>query len=359
MKLTGGPMDFVKWQGHDFSFRGMSGPEDAALSGAAHLLSFTGTDTIMAIDFLEDYYDADSNIELIGGSIPATEHMIHMVAADGVNRDELVDSDYLTFKRLITEIYPSGPISIVSDTWNFWKVLKDLIPGLKWEIMNRDGRLVLRPDSGDPVHIVAGYHVNEVEVVFSAHETKYNFITKDKIMEHVEFVGAYEYLYTLFPGPDTPWGYKQLDPHIGLIYGDSITMARQRDILSRLEEKMFCASNLVLGIGSFTYQYVTRDTYMMAMKATYSENEKGEQKEMFKDPITDDGTKKSAKGLIRVNEDLTYTDCVTWEEESTGMLREVYRDGQIIILQMEGDKEEISAPMEYASIIIDSYSFWG
>jgi nicotinamide phosphoribosyltransferase len=333
MRLTGGPMDFVKWQGHDFSFRGMSGPEDAALSGAAHLLSFTGTDTILAIDFLEDYYGADSNTELIGGSIPATEHMIHMVASEGLTRDECVDSDYFTLKRLITKIYPNGPISIVSDTWNFWKMLKVIIPGLKAEILERDGRLVIRPDSGDPVHIVAGYRFNEVQVDYVNDEPRYFFVTDDKTateMEDVEFVGAYEYLYKLFPGTITSLGYKQLDTHIGLIYGDSITMERQRDILKRLEEKGFCASNLVLGIGSFTYQYVTRDTYMMAMKATYAETRDGRQKEIFKDPITDNGIKKSARGLVRVNEDLTYTDGVTWEEESKGILQTVFQDGVIV-----------------------------
>ncbi len=73
---TGTPKEFVQWQGHDFSMRGMDGIDSAARSGAAHLLSFSGTDTIPAIDFLEEFYMADSGKELIGASVPATEHSV-------------------------------------------------------------------------------------------------------------------------------------------------------------------------------------------------------------------------------------------------------------------------------------------
>ena len=112
------------------------------------MLSFSGTDTLPAIDFLEEYYNANCEKELIGMSVPATEHS---VMCSGTKDDEIG-----TFNRLITQIYPSGIVSIVSDTWDFWKVVTEFLPTLKDVIMARDGKVVIRPDSGDPVDIICG-----------------------------------------------------------------------------------------------------------------------------------------------------------------------------------------------------------
>ena len=124
-----------------------------------------------------------------------------------------------------------------------------------------------------------------------------------------------------------------LDEHIGLIYGDSITLERCEAICSQLEAKGFASTNVVFGIGSYTYQYVTRDTFGFAMKATYGEVN-GEGRAIFKNPKTDDGTKISAKGLIRLDgnelEVTTMTDEVSKEEEAGGLLEVVYRDGEIL-----------------------------
>ena len=140
--------EFVQWQGHDFSMRGQTSIASAMASGAAHLLSFTGTDTIPAIDFLEYYYGANAESELIGGSVPATEHSV-MCLGGSETEDE-------TFKRLIVDVYPKGIVSIVSDTWDYWKVIGETLPALKEIIMGRDGKVVIRPDSGDPVDILCG-----------------------------------------------------------------------------------------------------------------------------------------------------------------------------------------------------------
>ena len=136
---TGYDKSFIQWQGHDFSFRGMSGIEDALTSASAHLLSFTGSDTIPSVDFIERYYHGNCTKELLAGSVQATEHSV-MCAGGEINELD-------TFKRLITETYPSGIVSIVSDSWDFFNVLDNILPTLKDDIMNRNGRVVIRPDS--------------------------------------------------------------------------------------------------------------------------------------------------------------------------------------------------------------------
>ncbi len=318
-KETGGDENFVQWQGHDFSFRGMSSVETAMVSGAGHLLSFTGTDTVPAIDFLEKYYGASCEVELIGGSVSATEHSV--MCAGGK------ENEMGTFERLITEVYPSGIVSVVSDSWNFWKVVTEYLPHLKEKIMARDGKLVIRPDSGDPVDILCGTTIvnGNTELRIAGNDPEY--IRK----------GLIECLWDTFGGTINEKGFKQLDPHIGAIYGDSITIDRCNEICMRLKEKGYASTNVVFGIGSFTYQYNTRDTFGWAMKATYVEREDPNDEihgyAIFKDPMTDDGTKKSARGLINVERrGLNYQlhDNQTWDGENEGSLRVIFEDGELI-----------------------------
>ena len=207
---TSSTPDFVDWQAHDFSMRGMAGLEAATMSSAGHLLSFLGTDTIPTIDFLETYYLADSDTEMVGGSVAATEHSVMSM---GTNLGE-----QSTFKRLITEVYPNGIVSIVSDTWNLWKVLIEYLPNLKKEVLSRNGKVVIRPDSGDPVAIICG-NPNGA----SAEEKK----------------GVIQLLWDVFGGSINDKGFKELDSHIGAIYGDSITIERTKEICKRLKENGF------------------------------------------------------------------------------------------------------------------------
>jgi len=307
--------EFVDWQGHDFSMRGMAGLEAALMSASGHLLSFTGTDTIPAIDFLEEYYNADSDKDLVGGSVAATEHSVMSM---GTNAGESE-----TLKRLITEVYPNGIVSVVSDTWDLWKVLTEYLPNLKKEVLARDGKLVIRPDSGDPIKIICG--------------------DPDAENIHVK-KGVVELLWDIFGGSTNEKGYKELDPHIGAIYGDSITLDRAKGICENLKQKRFASTNVVLGVGSFTYQYNTRDTFGFAMKATYGEVN-GEGRDIYKDPVTDDGTKKSAKGLIKIikeNGAYKMIDQVSWSEEASGELKEVFKDGKLL---QETSLEEIRSRM--------------
>ncbi len=375
---TTGSTEFVQWQGHDFSMRGMSSLETACTSGGAHLLSFTGTDTVPAIEWLEQYYGADVEKELVGASVPATEHSVMCMGTK--------DGELATFSRLL-DLYPNGILSVVSDTWNLWEVIKrkGLCEQLKDKIFRRGewkhkngttytpcidennreyfrgsdgieysnesiknsldithipGKLVIRPDSGDPVDIICGVK-RTTDIHYKGPDTP----TQIEVQK-----GVVECLWDIFGGTVTEQGYKVLDSHIGAIYGDSITTERATEICERLKAKGFASTNIVFGIGSYTYQMNTRDTFGFAMKATYGEVlTKGEYRtdgsgakypdviearEIFKDPITDSGEKKSARGLLRVdyNEkgEIALYQQQTKEQEEQGLLEVIFLDGKLI-----------------------------
>lgn len=316
-KLTGFENDFLGFMCHDFSMRGMAGLEASVLSGMAHMTSFVGSETIPAIAALESYYNADTSKELIAATIPATEHSVMCAGSK--------ESEFDTYKRLLTETYPNGFVSIVSDTWDYWKVITEHLPALKEEILARDGRFVVRPDSGDPVDIICGKQDED--------RIGGNYVSF--YPDTVEGKGTYELLWDIFGGTINEKGYKVLNPKIGIIYGDSITLDRQKEIYKRLEAKGFAATNLVLGIGSYTYQLKSRDSLGFAIKSTWCKVN-GEGIEIFKDPKTDDGVKKSLKGLILVSdygdgEDKTLVaiDQVTEEQEKGGLLETVFLNGSI------------------------------
>ncbi len=303
--ITGAPKEFIDFQGHDFSFRGMSSLQSAVVSGASHLLSFKGTDTVPAIDFMERYYAADCTKELIGCSVPATEHSV--MCMDGET------GELETFRRLITKIYPKGIVSIVSDTWDFWQVLGEYSKILKDEIMARDGKVVFRPDSGNPADIICG--------------TERDIMDQALPERTPEEKGAVELLWEIFDGTVNEKGYKVLDQHVGLIYGDSITYQIAQEILTRLEKKGFASNNIVFGIGSYTYQFTTRDTWGWAVKATYGVVN-GEARNIYKKPKTDNGAKNSAKGLLLVTKDKKLKQEVSWEEFNSpdNLLQTVVKD---------------------------------
>lgn len=269
-KMTGGNIALIPYQGHDFSMRGMVLPEGAAVSGIGHLSCFTGSDTLPAIDLIEDYYGCSG---MIAGSVAASEHSVMTLLGK--------EGEFETFEKLIIN-QPTGIISLVSDGFSFWKVVGEYLPKLKDLILARDGKVVIRPDTGIPEDILCG----------DAEQTN-EYARK----------GLIQSLWDLFGGTVNSKGYKVLDSHIGSIYGDSITEKRQKAICSRLKKNGFATTldNFVLGIGSFTYNYVTRDTHGFAIKATYGVID-GEERLIFKDPQTGDGAKKSARGRIALVE---------------------------------------------------------
>lgn len=315
---------------HDFSMRGMAGIEAAIVSGMAHMTSFCGSETIPAIRAVEEYYNADSSKELVAATVPATEHS---VMCAGGKEDELE-----TFRRLICEVYPNGIVSIVSDTWDFWQVVEDFLPKLKKEIMARDGRVVIRPDSGDPVDIICGLRTNPhfntriVEGHYYCCYAPFDIDSEYVEISEGQYYGAYYMLGKTFGWNTTDTGFRYPSTKIGLLYGDSITLERQKQIYLRLEGAGMAACNLVLGVGSFTYQFKSRDSLGFAVKATACKIN-GELKEIFKQPKTDDGTKNSLKGLITIYEENgTYVakDCVSEAEEMEGALEPVFVNGNLV-----------------------------
>ncbi|AEK07606.1 nicotinate ribosyltransferase [Mycobacterium phage UPIE] len=312
--LTGGDKAFVDWQCHDFSYRGMSSHETAAASGAAHLLSFTGTDSLVSLDWIDRYYGG----EYIAGSVPATEHSVMCTGIETVGELE-------TFRRLLT-LYPEGIVSIVSDTFDLWRVLTEYLPTLAKQIKSRDGKLVIRPDSGDPETIICG--------------------DPTKPYGSPEGMGVLNLLYDHFGGVRNAEGYIELDPHVGVIYGDSITIERAKQITDRMRSLGYASTNVVFGVGSYTYQHNTRDTFGSAMKATWVKVGAKEYN-LLKNPVTDDGTKKSATGRLAVlrnlHGELVLKQNATPEEERASELVPIWENGTFLRKQTFPEVREVLA----------------
>jgi nicotinamide phosphoribosyltransferase len=283
---------------------------------------------------------------------------------------KIVKTNELASYTRLLEQFPNGILSLVSDTFDLFKICTEILPQLKDKIMARNGKTTIRPDSGNPVDILCGLEITDgydlnnkyLGSDFSIDYDKYAIKTDDgkiyRVKPHFgyegeiysfeankneelsinEVKGVVELLWDVFGGTVNEKGYKVLDPHIGVIYGDSITLDRAEKICARLEAKGFASTNVVFGIGSYTYNYNTRDTLGIAVKSTYCEvMENGvlERREIFKDPITDDGTKKSARGLLCVKRDengkLYLKDrCTEEEERDDSLLNTVFHNGNYV-----------------------------
>jgi nicotinamide phosphoribosyltransferase len=341
-------MWLVDYMCHDFSARGLSGPHDMISVGLGHATSFRGSDTLVTIPAARYFYNEPEN-EVCINSVNASEHSVSTTKIFTVGEQQMI-ADWL-------EIFPKGILSIVSDTFDLWKLITEYLPANKDAIIARDGKLVIRPDSGDPVDIICGEPFGGISMPdypLQEDEDNWDFCEK----EHYKTPhgkGVIELLWDIFGGTINEQGYKVLDPHIGCIYGDSITPERQLEIYDRLAAKGFAATNIVLGIGSYTYNYTTRDWASMAAKGSwfevYNECDKPcdvcyrdlgycgqahkQSYNIYKDPITDDGTKKSLKGLLSVvlddstgvDEFKVHQEC-TPEEESQGLLQVIYENGK-------------------------------
>lgn len=346
----------VPFQGHDFSARGMSSTEDSIKSGIAALTQSWGSDSVHAAYSAKEHYNFTNDIPL-AFSVPATEHSIMCLGSALTSEED-------TFRRLITQ-YNTGIISIVSDTYDYWHTITKIASNLKDDILARQPdsnglcKTVFRPDSGNPVDVICGLNIMEDEENYSSlmdmandalilkypyisykgeqykvsGEYEYDFFSTVRNLKATrvnldtsEVKGSIEILWDIFGGTINNKGYKLLNPKVGLIYGESITPQRAVDILTRLAAKGFASSNIVFGIGSYAFNYSTRDTLGYAFKATCAIDNTGKIIPIQKIVATDT-TKKSAAGLLHVSDDLVVTDNVTLEMEATGALKVIFEDG--------------------------------
>lgn len=337
----------IPFLAHDFSARGLS-PWDMLSSGLGHATSFRGSDTLIVIPAARYFYGEPKN-EVAINSVNASEHSVSTTKIFTVGEKQMI-IDWL-------KEFPTGILSIVADTFNLWVLITEYLadPEVKALIMARNGKLVIRPDSGDPVDIICGLNTNSKHVgdtkpyIYPFYKDCSNSYKKE--YSENQYKGVIELLWDIFGGTINEQGFKVLDPHIGAIYGDSITLDRQLQIYQRLADKGFASTNIVLGVGSYTYQMNTRDTLGWAAKGAWFEVkdttncdswcvktgqcEKQACKKsynIYKDPVTDDGTKKSLKGLLQVGQDedgLIYVRTeVSPREESVGLLRVIYENGK-------------------------------
>ena len=289
-----------------FDFRGEECLQSAEKAGAGWCLSFLNTATVPTVPYLEANYNCDCTKEPVAFGSPSTEHSV-MCSNYAIDGDEET-----LLRRLLTEIYPNTSFSAVLDSYDYWNVIENVLPKLKDEILAHNGCMLMRGDSGDCVEVVT-------KTVFK--------------------------LWDIFGGTVNSKGYKVLDPHIGLIYGDGCTLNRVHQIYDILKERGFAANNVAFGVGAFCFHalfdddnkmtVITRDTFGMAMKATFGEF--GDKKLfIYKDPKTDEGNlKKSHKGCCRVWKYFTDSPFVC-DDEFMGqvnnhetLLETVFRDGEL------------------------------
>lgn len=313
-ELTGMPAEATDFQMHDFSLRGQSSIESAAASGAGHLLSSFGSDTIPAISYINQYYPTD---EFILGSVPASEHSVMTSYVDVIFDENGVRGDVdevETYRELLSR-FPDGILSIVSDTYDFFGVLrmfdKDAGNGLYEMAMARNGKIVFRPDSGNPNRVING--------------------DPDAPVTTDQSIGALRVLWEIFGGTVNDKGYKVLDDHVGIIYGDGMYYERIEQIINNGIDNGF-ASQVVFGIGSYTYQMTSRDVFYSAVKAT-SVVIDGKRRAVMKDP-KEDAAKRSAMGLLKVelvDNEYVLVDNVSEAEEQEGELSTVFIDGDYYV----------------------------
>lgn len=232
--------NIVNFMLHDFGFRGVSSVESAGIGGSAHIVNFRGSDTIPAVLMAQEYYNTD---EMLSFSIPASEHST--ITSWGK------ENEVKAFENML-DSYPVGLRACVSDSYNILNACENLWgTQLKDKILNLDGRLVIRPDSGDPVQTL--------KRVFN--------IFWDK-----------------FGGRVNSKGYKVLDDHIRVIQGDGVNYDSIIDILNMMVSEKFSVENIVFGMGGALLQKLDRDTQKFAFKCC-SININGEEFDVQKSPL--------------------------------------------------------------------------
>jgi nicotinamide phosphoribosyltransferase len=286
---------------HDFGARGVSSAESAALGGLAHLVNFMGTDTMEALVAARRYYGAT---DMPGFSIPAAEHST--MTSWGRDREEAA------YANMLDSFAGEGRIvAVVSDSYDLDKAVADIWGGsLKDKVLSRQGTLVVRPDSGNPV------------------ETP---------------VRTLKALWEKFGGTINGKGFRVLDPHVRVIQGDGMNIDSIALLVDRVTEEGFAIDNVAFGMGGGLLQHVNRDTLRFAMKANAMEDKDGNWHDVFKKPITDPG-KGSKAGRQAVVKDGNKVIAVKFDDlgDRENLLKPVWRDGEILVRHSLADLRERS-----------------
>lgn len=360
--ITGADEIWLGVANHCFAARGHRGMQDAMDSGMGHLLFSVGSDTLWAIDGFEEYYNADSDKELIACSVNAFEHAtatqrIAYYRQQGFDEHPL-QAEEESLKEICNTLYPKGIVSYVADSEDYFGVLSKVLPKIKDLILNRQEdsmglcKFVLRPDSSPktPLEVILGYNLLDIQkedykgTDNMILEDGYDGVISDGVpylfdekgerveVDKSEAKGSLQLLWEIFGGTDEK-GYKVINPKVGLIYGEAIDLELQDKIYSEMIKKGWCVSNVLFGTGSWGFlDRSSRDSYSQALKGTHS-MVGDEEISMQKNPKTAVGSKKSAKGLLKVEfEDGKFVmyDEQTREQEQQGLLETVFLDGELV-----------------------------
>jgi len=282
---TGDPAG-IDYKLHDFGFRGVSSVESAAIGGAAHLVNFKGTDTYIALDLVDDIYGDFC----AGNSIPASEHST-MTSWGRLHEEDAYNN--------MLEEFPEGFVACVSDSYDIFNACREIWgKKLKDKVLNRNGVLVVRPDSGNARVVVP-------EIIKILGE-QFGMETNSK-------------------------GYDVLNPHVRVIQGDGVCLESGVDIMQELKNHGQSMDNLAFGMGGALLQKLDRDTNKFAFKCSEATID-GEDINVFKDPITDPGKKSKAGRLSLIKRDGVFTTVSQAEAKAKGEqdhLVEVFRNGQV------------------------------
>lgn len=290
LEVTGSVKDNLDFMLHDFGYRGATSTESSMLSGSAHLLSFSGTDTIAALTIPENYYN-DSN--LYGFSVQATEHSVMTSLGPEGEISQILN---------VIDNAKDGVLSLVIDSYNYRNFLEESGKSgteLNEAILNfldgEDNKVVFRPDSGEPVSTTIDC-LNLLSEGFGSHLT-------DK-------------------------GYKVFDLNIGLLWGDGLNYQKIRDILFAMKSAGWAAQNIIFGMGGGLHTAVNRDTQRNAFKCS-AQLRDGVWHDIFKNPL--DSSKKSKTGRFKLIRENNSFRTVPIDSEGEDYLQTVFKDGELLI----------------------------
>jgi nicotinamide phosphoribosyltransferase len=285
-KSSDDPQGEIAFKLHDFGARGVGSRETAGIGGMSHLVNFMGSDTVVGAWYANRYYHS----EMSAFSIPAAEHST--ITAWGKEKE--VEAYRNMLKQFAK---PGALVAVVSDSYDLENAVVDLWgKELRQEVIDSGATVVIRPDSGDPPTIVRRT-LEQLDAAFG---------------------------HTL-----NSKGYRVLN-HVRVIQGDGINAVSIREILARVLQGGYSASNITFGMGGALLQQVNRDTQKFAMKLS-EVTMNGARIPVSKDPVTDPGKRSKAGRLDLIHSANGYETIVLQGEapDPRSVMRTVFEDGQL------------------------------